>query len=198
MEITKERIDSLALADYNPRVELKPGDAEYESLRRSIEAFQQVLPIVVNRENRRVVGGHQRLRVLQDLGEEDVWVAWVEVGEVQERALNIALNKIDAGWDQTALGATLATILEEKNYSLTGFADAGDDPYEGVDWDSAAESRAKIQAETFGWPGYMALLEPTWADTLVTLLGGVAGRDQRPSADVLAEVLDSFLTTEGH
>ena len=39
MQIEKKNIAELLPADYNPRKDLKPGDPEYEKLKRSIEQF---------------------------------------------------------------------------------------------------------------------------------------------------------------
>ncbi len=39
MLIERKRIADLIPADYNPRKDLKAGDAEYEKLKRSIEQF---------------------------------------------------------------------------------------------------------------------------------------------------------------
>ena len=49
MEIIKKRIADMERAAYNPRVELRPGDDEYEALKYSLEHFGQVEPIVWNR-----------------------------------------------------------------------------------------------------------------------------------------------------
>lgn len=43
MVIEKKRVEDLKAADYNPRKDLKPGDAEYEKLKRSIEEFGYLL-----------------------------------------------------------------------------------------------------------------------------------------------------------
>jgi len=58
-------IDKLNPAKYNPRVDLKPGDPEYEKLKRSIKEFGYVEPIVWNKRTGNVVGGHQRLKILE-------------------------------------------------------------------------------------------------------------------------------------
>ena len=42
MDIQKLSIEKLNPSAYNPRKDLKPGDAEYEKLRRSIEEFGYV------------------------------------------------------------------------------------------------------------------------------------------------------------
>jgi len=64
MVIEKIPIEKLIPADYNPRKDLKPGDAEYEKLKRSIKEFGYVEPIIWNKTTGNVVGGHQRLKVL--------------------------------------------------------------------------------------------------------------------------------------
>ena len=72
MEIIKKNVSELLPADYNPRRDLKPGDPEYEKLKRSIEQFGYVDPVIWNKRTGRVVGGHQRLKVLKDCGVTDL------------------------------------------------------------------------------------------------------------------------------
>ena len=50
-------IAELAPAPYNPRKDLKPGDREYESLKRSIQEFGVVDPVIFNTRTQRLVGG---------------------------------------------------------------------------------------------------------------------------------------------
>ena len=47
---------------------MKPGDKDYEKLKRSIAEFGFVEPVVWNERTGFVVGGHQRLKVLLDMG----------------------------------------------------------------------------------------------------------------------------------
>lgn len=103
MEIEKKRVEELKAAEYNPRKDLKPGDAEYEKLKRSIKEFGYVEPIIWNKRTGVVVGGHQRLKVMKDLGYEEVDCVVVDLDEKQEKALNVALNKISGAWDETLL-----------------------------------------------------------------------------------------------
>ena len=51
MNVTKISIHQLNAAPYNPRVELKPGDAVFDNLKRSIETFGYLQPIIVNRRS---------------------------------------------------------------------------------------------------------------------------------------------------
>ena len=63
MNIEKIDVEKLKAAAYNPRKELKPGDAEYEKLKRSIKEFGYVEPVIWNKRTGNVIGGHQRLSV---------------------------------------------------------------------------------------------------------------------------------------
>ena len=67
MDLRKIKIADLIPASYNPRKALKPGDKEYEKIKRSIEEFGYCEPIIVN-SDMTIIGGHQRVTVLQDLG----------------------------------------------------------------------------------------------------------------------------------
>ena len=122
MKIKKFQVASLKPAKYNPRKELKAGDAEFEKLRRSIETFGYVEPILVNIRNNTVVGGHQRLSVLKHLGHTEVDCVVVDIDDAQEKALNIALNKISGEWDESRLTEILKELqLSGYDTALTGF-----------------------------------------------------------------------------
>jgi len=125
VEIVRVQLDQLIPAPYNPRRELRPGDPEYEALRRSITEFGLVEPLIWNRRTGRLVGGHQRLRVLRDLGVREVEVSVVDLDEQRERILNIALNRIQGEWDEDRLRGLLAELEEAgADLSLTGFTEA--------------------------------------------------------------------------
>ena len=69
MRIETLKLKDLNPASYNPRKELKPGDPEFEKLKRSITEFGYVELIVVNeRTGNTVISGHQRLSVMKTLG----------------------------------------------------------------------------------------------------------------------------------
>ena len=122
MNIEKKNVKDLLPADYNPRKDLKPGDPEYEKLKRSIEQFGYVEPVIWNEKTGRVVGGHQRLKVLTDMGITEVDVVVVDMDTEKEKALNIALNKISGEWDTEKLALVIAALQgTDFDVSLTGF-----------------------------------------------------------------------------
>lgn len=122
MLIEKKNTAELLPADYNPRKDLKPGDPEYDKLKRSIEQFGYVEPVIWNKVTGRVVGGHQRLKVLIDMGITEVECVVVEMNAEKEKALNIALNKISGEWDKDKLALLIADLQgADFDVSLTGF-----------------------------------------------------------------------------
>lgn len=122
MDIRKIAVGELHPARYNPRKDLKPGDPEFEKLKRSVEEFGYVEPIIWNKRTGNVVGGHQRLKVLMHLGYTEVDCVVLDLDTPREKALNIALNKISGGWDMPLLTALLKDINESGfDFTLTGF-----------------------------------------------------------------------------
>lgn len=122
MKFVKKKITDLIPADYNPRKDLKPGDPDYEKLKRSMHEFGYVDPIIWNQQTGHVVGGHQRLKILQDEGIQEAECVVVSLDDEKEKTLNIALNKISGDWDKDKL-ALLMTDLQasDLDVSLTGF-----------------------------------------------------------------------------
>lgn len=177
MKLETVELDKLKEAAYNPRVKLEPGMDEYEKLRKSIETFGDVEPIVWNQRTGNVVGGHQRLQVLRDLGKKEATVSVVDMDEAAEKRLNLALNKARGDWDGKKLeellqemapdalevsgfGADEVAILLENNDGVDDWdGDEGDDDWqEGVSLYGASfvvtlrfkdieEARAWIQKE---------------------------------------------------
>lgn len=113
MRIEKKRLSELNRAVYNPRVDLQPGDEEYESIRYSLERYGLVQPIVWNERTGNVVSGHQRLTVLQNQGVEEIEVSVVSLDDTAEKQLNIALNKTEGSWDNDKLTALLVDLGDD-------------------------------------------------------------------------------------
>lgn len=114
-------VQDLKPAAYNPRKKLKPGDSEYEKIKKSIEEFGFADALVVNKDMT-IIGGHQRLTVAMELGYTEVPCTVVDIDKTREKALNIALNKITGAWDE-ALLAELLKDIEASGLSpmMTGF-----------------------------------------------------------------------------
>ena len=81
MDIRKIPVKELNPAKYNPRKNLKPGDPEYEKLKRSITEFGYVEPIIWNKRTGNIVGGHQRYEVLLGLGYGEVDCVVLDIDE---------------------------------------------------------------------------------------------------------------------
>jgi len=86
LNIQKISVEKLNPAVYNPRKDLKPGDKEYEKLKRSIEEFGYVEPVIWNQKTGNVVGGHQRLKVLLDLGQTEIDCVVVDLDPQREKS----------------------------------------------------------------------------------------------------------------
>lgn len=115
-------VDVLRPAAYNPRKKLKAGDKEYEKIKNSILEFGYVEPIIVNYDMT-VIGGHQRLTVLKDLGYTEVQCVEVHIeDENKVKALNIALNKITGSWNEQLLADLIVDLqAADFNTDFTGF-----------------------------------------------------------------------------
>ena len=157
----KKNIQDLIPAAYNPRKDLQPGDPEYEKLKRSLDEFGYVEPVIWNKRTGNVVGGHQRLKVLQQEGISEIDCVVIDMDTEKEKALNIALNKISGDWDTDKL-ALLITDLQGSDFdvSLTGFdpAELGDlfkdDIKDGVH-DDDFDVDAELQKPVFSKAGDM-------------------------------------------
>ena len=69
MLIERKRTADLIPADYNPRKDLKPGDPEYDKLKRSMEQFGYVEPVIWNKTTGRVAVSYTHLRPMAGGGQ---------------------------------------------------------------------------------------------------------------------------------
>jgi len=112
----KREIKDLIPANYNPR---KISGLEFEKLVNSIKEFGFVEPVIINKDFT-IIGGHQRTEAAKSLGFTEVPVVMVDLTKEKEKALNLALNRIEGVFDEVALKILLED-LEEGERSLTGF-----------------------------------------------------------------------------
>ena len=68
-----------------------------------------------------MIGGHQRLKVLAATGAVEVDVSVVQLSLEDEKALNLALNKISGQWDNEKLSAVLQDLSAGFDVEVTGF-----------------------------------------------------------------------------
>lgn len=121
MKIEKRKLSDLKPAAYNPRKALTPADPEYQKIKRSIETFGYVDPMIINFDGT-IIGGHQRHTVLSDLGYSEVECVVLDLNKEDEKALNVAMNKISGEWDTNKLKDLLVDLdLGDYDLSLTGF-----------------------------------------------------------------------------
>ena len=96
-------IVDIIFAEYNPR---ELTQIQHQDLKDSITRFGLVDPLIVNTHKERkniLVGGHQRLRIVKELGYKDVPCVEVNLTPDKERELNVRLNKNTGQWDWDAL-----------------------------------------------------------------------------------------------
>lgn len=110
MEFVRKKIDELVPADYNPRKDLQEADKEYQDIKRGIQTYGLVIPLIMNKRTGNLVNGHQRLKVLKALGWTEVDVSVVDMDEKKEKALNLALSRIDGDFDNKALTNVMSEI----------------------------------------------------------------------------------------
>lgn len=141
-------INELNPSKYNPRVELTPADEEYNQLKKSIETFGYSEPIIVNKDYT-VIGGHQRLNVLKDLGYETVDVVILNLTKSKEKALNIALNKISGRFDDDKLKDLLFELRDEDfDLEAVGFDELEVDSLLDLDLDIEEEETENARMNT--------------------------------------------------
>lgn len=175
MKMETRSLASLRPAEYNPRVQLQPADPEYQNIKRSIETFGYVDPIIINQDGT-IIGGHQRYNVMKDLGYTEAQVVVVDLDKNNEKALNIALNKITGEWDEIKLKDLLLDLdLNDYDLTATGFSSKEvEDLVIRLDKDVEAEDD-DFDADA----DYESIEEP------VTLVGRLMRNSSKPGWNVL-------------
>lgn len=134
-------------AKYNPRVQLKPGDQEWDALKNSLDRFGVATPLVANETTGNLVSGHQRLAVLKQSGETRVEVVLIQMDEDKEKLLNVALNKIEGEWDEEKL-KELFDEVDDEDIKFTGFTEEDIEAlYDGEEPDYDEDEEPEEQEE---------------------------------------------------
>jgi ParB-like chromosome segregation protein Spo0J len=115
MQIEKRKVSELKFYPGNPR---KISPETLEKLKNSIKEFGIVDPLVINKNNE-VIGGNQRLKAIRELGITEVDCVVVDLSKSKEKALNVALNKIQGEFDEELLKSFVEDI-EPIDLELTG------------------------------------------------------------------------------
>tara|TARA_Y100001963_G_scaffold154691_1_gene244055 strand:- start:516 stop:1157 length:642 start_codon:yes stop_codon:yes gene_type:complete len=103
MKIKKRKIKDLIRAKYNPR---KLTKVKEQDLNDSLTKFGMVDPVIINMNDKRkniIIGGHQRVKVWESLGNKEVDCVELNITEDEEKELNIRLNKNTGDWDYNIL-----------------------------------------------------------------------------------------------
>ncbi len=135
-------------SDYNPRT---ISDEGKKALRRSIKRYGVVGGIVVNKQTgNTIVGGHQKVAVLDELNKYDpdtrendysLRVELIDVDEKTEKSLNVTLNNPNVGgdWDEEKM----RQIIPEIDWKDAGLTDADLNMF-GVDYLLQTEEEVRI------------------------------------------------------
>jgi hypothetical protein len=152
---TVERINRSQLkgAEYNPRT---ISEKNKRKLKKAIAKNGLIEPLIWNRRTGNIVGGHQRISILDQLEETKDYsleVAVVDVPLKQEMEFNIALNNTEAQgvFDIDKMQSMFKD--HQLDVEATGFDQAdmmaffGENPLEapGVNYDQMAEELAKLR-----------------------------------------------------
>jgi len=168
MELEKIKITDIYPADYNPRT---ITEDQKTKLKNSIDNFGIVEPILINLQNHRIIGGHQRFDVLLDqyILDNDLYAelnllklndsyGWVFPdndknldSEDMEKALNLVLNntKVMGTFDENKLVNIFHEFKESGfNTSLTGFNNDDILGFQGLNNDKATvEETSTVKEE---------------------------------------------------
>ena len=161
MQIIYNQITELIPAEYNPRQATKK---QIEDVRRSLETFGFVDPVIVNthpdRENI-IVGGHLRVKVWGEMGNDKVPTVAVKLDLTKEKELNIRLNKNTGEWDWDLLANEFELDdLLQWGFSETEFSISQPDspkvpnpPDDFKEYDAEIETDYKCPKCGYAWSG---------------------------------------------
>lgn len=137
MKIKIRKISDLIGAEYNPR---QLTNDQHRHLTDSLKRFGMVDPVIVNAHADRkdiIVGGHQRLKVWAELGNDIIPTVEVDLDRDRERELNVRLNRNTGEWDWDVL----ANEFDVEELTDWGFSE---DELQGFNLDDIPESNQII------------------------------------------------------
>jgi hypothetical protein len=128
----KVSIDSLKKCDYNPR---KISKKRLQRLSASVQNHTKALSgwdptngvrlastVTINKNGNRIIGGHQRIEALLNLGQDWIHeddITWVELKESspEEKSLNLSLNNDEAAgrWEKDKLTEILSELKDSSS-----------------------------------------------------------------------------------
>lgn len=157
MLVKSQEIADLRPAEYNPR---RLSEKEYSDIKASLSRFGMVEPIVINSNIDRkniVIGGHQRLKIWRELGNDQIPTVAVDLDKDREKELNIRLNKNTGSFDYDIL----ANYFDETNLIDWGFDDIpiSDEKLLEKDDDDFIDEANKITDENCKYPIVPEFLE---------------------------------------
>jgi len=115
MDIVNKKIEELIPSPYNPR---QATEKEYNDLKASLTKFGVVDPIIVNKRNQHIVGGHLRIKVLKDMGTTEVPVFYVDLDDEAEKELNYRLNGNHGSFDFDMLANYDKDLLKDWGFNF--------------------------------------------------------------------------------
>jgi ParB-like chromosome segregation protein Spo0J len=144
-EVTSEdkivSIDSLIENDINPR---KIQQKAFIALKKSLQEFPEMkkLRMIVVDEDLKILGGHQRIYALKDLGYTDVEVKQVfGLSEKQKREFIIKDNTASGEWDTDILANNWEMDeLEDWGLNNFNFGDVDKEPKEAASKDDQSKT----------------------------------------------------------
>lgn len=118
MKVEQRKVFDLKFYPGNPR---QMSEDVLDDLKKSIKEFGFVDPLIINEENE-VIGGNQRLKAAIEEGLEEVPVTIIKLPKDKEKALNLALNKIQGRFDNALLFEFIKDLSVDM-VDLSGFSE---------------------------------------------------------------------------
>lgn len=133
LNIERKKLSDLKPHPRNPRKHPKPGSAEWEVLKKSLE-HDYFDPLVWNSRNGLLVSGHLRRKVMTQMGIKSADVVVVDYDENTHLARLLAANKGIGEDDQGPLSHILGELgaIEDFDLSLTGYSELPEDEESGL------------------------------------------------------------------